>query len=341
MICKDRAMHRVAVLALSGVYPFELGIPARVFGASWDPDIGMLYEVVVCTLDGGPVMTNAGFSIGVDHDSQALVDADTVVVAPVDLGWPPVWDQPTGPLTQALTRVRSDARIMSICTGAYVLAAVGLLDGRRATTHWRLAEHFQSLFPAVQLDPTVLFVDDGNVLTSAGASAGVDACLHLVRCDHGSRVANQTARDCVVPPWRDGGQAQFIDRPVPEPGRTATAPTQAWALEHLDQPLSLSELAAHARMSRRTFTRRFRQETGASPGQWILRQRIELARQLLETNDLPIDQVAHRSGFGTGASLRRHLHRAIGISPQAYRQTFRRAERLAQRQAEEEEARSE
>ncbi|MBF9128795.1 helix-turn-helix domain-containing protein, partial [Plantactinospora sp. S1510] len=235
-----------------------------------------------------------------------------------------VWDQPARPLVQALAHVRPDSRIMSICVGAYALAAAGLLDGRRATTHWRLAGHFQSLFPSVRLDPTVLFVDDGNLLTSAGAAAGVDACLHLVRRDHGSQVANQTARDCVTAPWRDGGQAQFIDHPVPEPAHTATASTRDWVMQRLDQPLPLAELAAHAGMSRRTFTRRFHQETGTSPGQWILRQRIERARQLLETRDLPIDQIAHRSGFGTGASLRRHLHRAIGISPQTYRQAFRR-----------------
>ena len=178
------------------------------------------------------------------------------------------------------------------------------------------------MFTGARIDPDVLFVDDGDVLTSAGVAAGVDLCLHIVRRDHGSDIANEVARCCVVPPWRDGGQAQYIERPVPEPSATSTAPTRAWALARLAEPVTLADLAAHAGMSVRTFTRRFRDEVGISPGQWLIRQRVDRARHLLESSDLPVDLVAHRAGFGTGVSLRQHLHAAIGVSPQAYRRTF-------------------
>jgi transcriptional regulator GlxA family with amidase domain len=212
---------------------------------------------------------------------------------------------------------------MSICTGAFVLAAAGLLDDRPATTHWAYEEQFRAHFPRVKLDPDVLFVDDGDVLTSAGVAAGLDLCLHVVRNDHGSAVANRAARRCVVPPWRDGGQSQFIERPVPEVGDTSTAHTRAWALARLDQPLDLEQLARHAGLSVRTFTRRFREETGVSPGRWLAGQRVEHARRLLETTDLPIEAVAGRAGFGTAASLRQHLQATIGVAPAAYRRTFR------------------
>ncbi len=179
------------------------------------------------------------------------------------------------------------------------------------------------MFTTVRIDPDVLFVDDGDVLTSAGVAAGIDLCLHLVRRDHGSRIANEVARSCVVPPWREGGQAQYIRRPVPDPTAPGTARTQAWAMERLAEPLTLADLAAHAHMSVRTFTRRFREETGITVGQWLIRQRVDLARHMLETTDWPVDLVAHRAGLGTGVSLRQHLHTAIGVSPQAYRRTFR------------------
>ena len=216
---------------------------------------------------------------------------------------------------------------MSICTGAFVLAAAGLLDGRPATTHWFYAEQFRRLFPAVRLDPDVLFVDDGDVLTSAGVAAGVDLCLHVVRNDHGSVVANQAARRCVVASWRAGGQSQFIpqtlSRGMPAAVGSSTADARAWALQRLDQTLDLRSLAGQARMSVRTFTRRFREETGLSPAKWIAMQRVEHARQLLETTDLPIDAVARNAGFGTGAALRQQLGNALGVAPTAYRNTFR------------------
>ncbi|GAA2844552.1 helix-turn-helix domain-containing protein [Streptosporangium fragile] len=317
-------MHRIVVLALDGVIPFELGIPPRIFGGAKLPDGTPLYEVITCTVDGGPVRSDADFSITVGHGAEALAGADTVVIpATHALGAIYTEGRLPAPLAEALSGIRPGTRLVSICTASYVLAAAGLLDGRPATTHWSHSRHFQELFPRVKVNPDVLFVDDGDVLTSAGVAAGIDLCLHIVRRDHGTEVANQVARRCVVPPWRDGGQAQFIERPVPEPSTATTSATRAWALEHLDRPLPLSELAAHARMSRRTFTRRFRDEVGLSPGQWLIRQRVELARRLLETSDLPVDGVALRAGFGTAASLRQHLQAAIGVSPTAYRRVFR------------------
>jgi transcriptional regulator GlxA family with amidase domain len=316
-------MHRVVVLALEGVIPFELGMPSRIFGGAVGPGGEPLYEVITCTLDGGPVNTDAGFAITVGHDATALVTADTLVIPPSHaLGEIQDHGRLPAPLATALARVRPGTRIVSICTGSYVLAAAGLLDGRPATTHWREAAHFQRTFPQVAVDEDVLFVDSGDILTSAGAAAGVDVCLHLVRRDHGSAVANQVARRCVVPPWRDGGQAQYIEQPVPEPSTATTVPTRAWALERLHRPLSLAELAGHARMSVRTFTRRFRAEVGLTPGNWLTAQRVELARQLLETSDLSIDHVADRAGFGSANSLRQHLRSALGTSPAAYRRTF-------------------
>ncbi|MER5890698.1 helix-turn-helix domain-containing protein [Streptomyces sp. NPDC001941] len=317
------APHRVAVLALDGVIPFELGIPPRIFGSAHAPDGSPLYETVVCTPDGGPVRTADGYVITVEHGPEALERADTVVVPPTHALRSQAEQGSLAPeLKGAVARIRPSARIVSICTGAYALAASGLLDGRRATTHWSEAAHFRRLFPGVLVDEDVLFVDDGEVLTSAGAASGVDLCLHLVRRDHGSATANRVARLCVVPPWRDGGQAQFIERPVPGPAVAATAATRAWALEHLERPLTLAELAGHARMSVRTFTRRFRDETGMTPGQWLTAQRVELAKQLLETSDLSVDHVADRAGFGSGNSLRQHMRTAIGVSPAAYRRTF-------------------
>ncbi|MFF7275440.1 helix-turn-helix domain-containing protein [Streptomyces griseorubiginosus] len=310
--------ERVVVLALDGVYPFELGIPSRILGAA-----DGRYEVLTCSVDGRPVRSNADFTIGVEHGPEALATADTVVITPVASERMPA-DLPEE-VREALALVRPDARIVSICTGAFVLAAAGLLEGRRATTHWQLADHFRRLYPHIDLDPDVLFVDDGRILTSAGAASGVDVCLHLVRKDHGSELANTVARRCVVPPFRDGGQAQYIEQPVPEQGAASTAETRAWALERLDEPLTLGELAAHARMSLRTFARRFNEEVGLSPGRWLIQQRVARARHLLESSDLSVDQIAGRVGFATGASLRQHLHAAIGVSPQVYRRTFQAA----------------
>lgn len=324
IMCKDRAMHRVVVLALENVFPFELGIPARIFGAARGPAGERLYEVVTCSLDGRPVTTCADFAVVVEHGVEALATADTLVIPP--FAWEPSDEDVPGLPVDVLATLRPSTRVVSICTAAVVLAAAGVLDGRPATTHWQEAELCQRLFPQVKWDTDVLFVDDGDVLTSAGVAAGVDLCMHIVRRDHGSEVANRAARNCVVPPWRDGGQAQYIERPVPGPSTTTTAATRAWALQRLERPLPLTELAGHARMSLRTFSRRFRQEVGMSPGDWLIQQRVELARHLLEASDLPVDQIARRAGFGTAASLRQHLHTAIGVSPLAYRRTFRAAD---------------
>ncbi|WP_229378860.1 GlxA family transcriptional regulator [Streptomyces sp. VRA16 Mangrove soil] len=291
-------------------------MPNRIF--SLVPDA---YEVVTCAVaDDRTVATNADFTITVAHGPEALETADTVIVPPYDLRF--ITAGTPGPVRAALGRIRPGTRIVSICTGAFTLASVGLLDGRPATTHWALADLFRRLHPQVALDPDVLFVDDGDILTSAGAASGVDVCLHVVRSDHGSAVANRVARHCVVPPWREGGQAQYIEQPVPDEPDAGTAATRAWALEHLEQPLSLRELADHARMSQRTFARRFQEETGTSPGRWLIQQRVHRARQLLETSELSVDRIAAEVGFATGTSLRQHLQAAIGVSPRAYRRTF-------------------
>jgi transcriptional regulator GlxA family with amidase domain len=312
----ERQTERVVVLALDGVYPFELGIPSRIFGAA-----DGRYEVLTCTVDGQPVRTSADFTIGVEHGPEILATADTVVVASVAPSHIPT--ELPAEVAAALALIRPDARIVSICTAAFVLAAAGLLDGRKATTHWHVVDLFRRTYPNVDLDPDVLFVHDGRILTSAGAASGVDVCLHVVRTDHGTELANWVARCCVVPPFREGGQAQYIEQPVPELGALGTAATRAWALERLGEPLTLDDLAAHARMSLRTFARRFNDEVGLSPGRWLIQQRVARARHLLEASDLSVDQIAGRVGFATGASLRQHLRASIGVSPQTYRRNFK------------------
>ncbi|MFI0923269.1 GlxA family transcriptional regulator [Streptomyces sp. NPDC021012] len=316
--------HRVAVLALPGLLPFELGIPHRIFGRAKDAGGRPLYEIATCAPVAGPVQTDADFAIHVEHGPEALATADTVVVpASYELG--PVYDEGRLPeeLAAALAHIRPGTRLVSICTGGYVLAAAGFLDGRPATTHWASAEHFQRLFPRVRVDADVLFIDDGDVLTSAGVAAGLDLCLHIVRRDHGTAVANDVARRTVVPPHRDGGQAQYIERPLPETGTHTTTAARAWALAHLHEPIQLRDLADQEAMSVRTFTRRFRDEVGISPGQWLTQQRVERARHLLESTSLPVDRVAQDAGFGTAQSLRVHLMSAIGVTPTSYRRTFR------------------
>jgi transcriptional regulator GlxA family with amidase domain len=311
--------HEVAVLALDPVNGYDLAIPSQIFGSAG----GDRYRVRVCGLDTSPVRVQSEYTIVPDFGAEVLAEADTVIVPGTQLAGPRQSGELPSRVAEALATIPSSARIMSICTGAFVLAAAGLLDGRPATTHWAHADTFRQLYPNVLLDENVLFVDDGEVLTSAGLGAGVDLCLHVVRRDHGAEVANRAARYCVVPPWREGGQSQFIDRHVPDGGTDGTAPTRAWALRHLDRPLDLATLARHARMSVRTFSRRFRAETGQSPGTWLTQQRVRHAMHLLESTDLSVDVVAARSGLGTGASLRQHMRAAHGVSPLAYRKTFR------------------
>lgn len=249
------------------------------------------------SVDGGPVRTSAGYAVLPDHDLSVVAEADTVVVPGVYGGALMAGAPLPGELHAALTAA---TRLVAICTGAFVVAATGRLDDRPATTHWMHAERFHALHPRVRLDPDVLYVDDGDVLTSAGNAAGIDLLLHVVRRDHGSAVANQVARRRVAAPWRDGGQVQFVDRPVPSPTGSPTAATREWALARLGEPLTLDQLAAHAATSVRTSTRRFREETGLSPQRWLTQQRVALARHLLESTDTAVDRVVADAGFADG-----------------------------------------
>src|SRR3954469_686373 len=303
---------RVAVLALESVVAFDMATPAQVFRGP--------YSFELCAVRPGPVATSSGFSVVADHGLEALERADTVVVPGYD-----TIDRPPGAaVVDALRAAHArGARTVSICTGAFALAHAGLLDGRRATTHWRYAPYLAEWFPAGARDPDVLYVDEGDVLTSAGVAAGIDLCLHIVRCDHGAQVAARVARRIVVAPHRDGGQAQFVERPLPEAGGDGLEATRAWALEHLDRPIGVAALARHAGVSERTFARRFRAETGTTPLQWLPRQRVLEAQRLLERTDLPFEDLAGRCGFGTAASLREHFARATTTTPTAYRRSFR------------------
>jgi transcriptional regulator GlxA family with amidase domain len=316
-------VSRVAVLLLEPVIGFDAVIPSQVLGCAVGRHDEPLYEVQLVSLDGRPARTEWGYSLLPQADAAALATADTVIVPGTRLAGPRRHGTLPDELRRAFERIRPGTRLISICTGAFVLAAAGLLDDRPATTHWAYAEPFRRLYPDVKLDENLLFIDDGDVLTSAGLAAGVDLCLHLIRRDHGSAVANQVARHCVVPPWRDGGQAQFIEHPVPDPDIASTTATRDWALRHLPDRLDVPTLARHARLSVRTFNRRFRAETGLAPGAWLQEQRLSRARQLLETTDLPVDEVAAQSGLGSGASLRQHMRAAVGVSPTDYRRTFR------------------
>ncbi|WP_431933626.1 GlxA family transcriptional regulator [Nonomuraea jabiensis] len=306
-------MHRLAAVIVPPVLGFDVSIPLMVFNSV--PH----YDVRVCTARPGPVPTVGGPDVVVAHGLEALEDAETVIA--VGSGG----EQAPPEVLDALRKAAAGgARIASLCTGAFVLAQAGLLDGRRATTHWGLAGDLAARFPSVDVRPDVLFVEDDGIFTSAGAAAAIDLCLHLIRLDYGAAVANTAARLAVVSPVRPGGQAQFIETPLPPERGTSLAPTRAWALEHLDRPLTLADLARHARISVRTLTRRFHAETGLSPLQWLLHRRVDRARELLETTDLPMDQVAGRSGLGSADSLRKHLVGRVGLTPTAYRASFTR-----------------
>ena len=314
--------HEVVVLALPGAMAYEVGLPSQFLGSAVGPHGRRLYRVRVAGLDGGPVPTSAGYSILPEHGVEILATAQTVVVPGIYGTAAMTEGTVSAELGELLRHTARTARLVSICTGAFVLAAAGLLDGRPATTHWLYADRFRELFPQVELEPDVLFVDDGDVLTSAGNAAGIDLLLHVVRRDHGSEVANRVARRSVVAPWREGGQSQFVERPVPDDDGIGTASARAWAAARLDEPLTLADLAAHARTSVRSFTRRFREETGLSPQRWLAGQRIALARELLESTDAPVDRIAADAGFGTAASLRAHFRAALGVPPLAYRRTY-------------------
>lgn len=315
--------HRVAVLIRDGVLPMELGLVHQLFGNARSPRGARLYELRTCALTPGRIRTDADFPVHAEHGPEAVAAADTVIVPASheeDESLAP------GRLPTALAGAlesATGARTASICTGAFVLAAAGLLDGRRATTHWLSADLFARTFPAVTVDPDVLYVDEGPVLSSAGEAAGIDLCLHMIRGDHGAAVAADVARRTVVPPHREGGQAQYIRRPVAEPRLTSTGRAREWAQKRLAEPLTLAELAEQESMSVRTFSRRFREETGLTPMQWLTQRRVDRARELLEETDRTVDRIAAEAGFGTGASLRQHFQAGVGVSPGAYRVTFR------------------
>ncbi|MGW0608146.1 GlxA family transcriptional regulator [Streptomyces sp. NPDC002640] len=315
--------HVVAVAVPDGTATFELAVPCEVFGIDRSDVVDPWYELRLCAAEPGPLRTAAGLVLSTPYGLDDLVEADTVVVAAcprrVQLDPPPA-------LMEALRAAHARGRrIVSLCSGAYVLAAAGLLDGRRATTHWMNAVDFAHRFPRVTYDPSVLYIEDGNVLTSAGTGAVIDLCLHLVRQDHGSAVANEVARRMVVPPHREGGQKQFAT-PLPPRARhreEGLGPVLDWARRRLHEPLTVAGLAREAHLSERTFARRFREALGTTPLQWILQERVRLAQELLETTDDPVESVARRTGFGNAANLRRHFGRLTTVSPQTYRHVFR------------------
>jgi transcriptional regulator GlxA family with amidase domain len=310
----DPSMHRVVALALPEVVAFDLSIPAQMFGR-WPAPAPYSFEV--CGPAPGLVPTTTGYSLHVSRGLEALAEADTVVVP----GYVPN-DRPSAEVCEALQAAASGgARLMSVCTGAFALAGAGLLDGRSAATHWAAALELAETYPEVDVDPDVLFVDTGQILTSAGLAAGIDLCLHVVRQDHGATVAAGLARAMVVAPYRDGGQAQFLTRPLPAAG-DGLADTCEWMVAHLGDPLSVEDMARHAGWARRTFARRFLAETGTTPLRWLAAQRLDEARRLLETTDLSIEQIAELSGLGTGANLRLHFSRGLGVTPTAYRRTY-------------------
>ncbi|GAA1395756.1 DJ-1/PfpI family protein [Kitasatospora putterlickiae] len=311
-----RRKHHVAVLVLEGAKPLDVGIPAQVFSSR----PSMPYTVRVCGPAPGLVAGGDGLSYHVAEGLEAVEHADTVFVP----GYrDPATTEPPAAVVEALVAAhRRGARLAAISTGAFALAATGLLDGKRATTHWHYAKALAERHPGIRVDENVLFVDEGAVLTSAGAASGIDLCLHLVRRDHGVGLSNHVARRLVAAPYRSGGQAQYVPRSVPEPLGDLFADTREWALAHLAEPLTLDGLARHARVSARTFSRRFVEDTGYTPMQWVLRARVDLARELLERGDLGVEQIADRVGLGTGANLRLHFHRVLGTSPTEYRHTF-------------------
>jgi AraC family transcriptional regulator, transcriptional activator FtrA len=313
--------HRVTVLAYEGLSPFELGVAAEVFALPRpELDVDWWYEFSVCAERPGLLPAMGGFGLAVEHGLDELARADTIVLP----GSPDVHGDPSTRLIDALRGAHArGARLVSICSGAFLLAATGLLDGRRAATHWRYAPVLARRYPRVRVTPDVLYVDGDDLLTSAGTAAGIDLCLHLVRRDHGAEVANRVARRMVVAAHRDGGQAQFVDAPVPaRPDDDPVAGAMEWALGRIGERIGVDELARRAHLSPRQFSRRFRAATGASPGAWLLRRRLDAALPLLESSDEPVEQVGARVGFPTPAAFRRQFARAYGVPPSVWRRSF-------------------
>ncbi|MBV1952882.1 MULTISPECIES: GlxA family transcriptional regulator [Streptomyces] len=313
-------LHRVAVLVLEGAKPLDVGIPAQVFTTR----ASMPYEVRVCGAAPGLVAGGDGLAYHVEHGLSALGWADIVFVP----GYrrPDREDPPPAVVAALVGAHVRGARLAAISTGAFALAATGLLDGRRATTHWHYTRALAARYPLVQVDENVLFVDEGTVLTSAGAASGIDLCLHILRGDLGVAASNHAARRLVAAPYRSGGQAQYVPRSVPEPLGERFAETREWALYRLGEPLTLDLLARQAGVSARTFSRRFVEETGYTPMQWVMRARLDLARELLERSERSVEQIAADVGLGTGANLRLHFQRILGTTPSEYRRTFTRGE---------------
>ena len=317
-----RRRHTVTAVISDGVAPFELAVGCEVFGIDRSELVDPWYRFLVCSVEPGPVTSSVGFVIDTPYGLDEVRRADTVIVP----GWPTRRPVPDDLVDALRSAHRRGARLLSMCSGAFALAATGLLDGRRATTHWMYAGLLAERHPEIDVDPRVLYVDEGDVMTSAGTAAGIDLCLHVVRLDHGADVANAVARRMVVPPHRDGGQAQYVEAPVAATdGHDPLSRSLGWMLEHLDQSMTVDGLAERTNMSPRNFARRFRAVTGTTPHQWLLGQRVLLASLLLETTDIPVELVAQRCGMGSAANLRVHFQRAMGAPPLAYRRTFRQA----------------
>ncbi|TMQ91525.1 helix-turn-helix domain-containing protein [Actinomadura soli] len=313
--------HTVSVLTFDGMTPFELGSVVEVFGLP-RPELDVpWYDLRVCSLERGPMRTVGGFTMTAEHGLDVFASADTVLVVAV----PDVRAAPPPEVVAALRRAHArGARVVSICSGAFALAAAGLLDGREATTHWRYADLLRRRYPKVRVNPDVLYVDGDDVLTGAGSAAGLDMCLHLVRKDHGARIANAVARRLVVPPHREGGQAQFVEAAVTPPADDdAVARSMAWALAHLTEPITVARLAREAHLAPRTYIRHFRRQTGTSPLRWVIAQRIMAALPLLEEGAAPIEEIGAAVGFESPVTFRHHFVRAMRTSPSAYRRTFR------------------
>lgn len=311
--------HTVAAVVYDDLATFEFGIVAEVFGLD-RPEMGLdWYRLVTCAVEPGALRASGGLMVQADHGLDALSRADTIVLP----GWTALDVAPPTVLLDALRDAASrGVRLVSLCSGAFVLAAAGLLDGRRATTHWRYVDAFRAKFPAVRLDPDVLYVDEGLILTSAGSAAGIDLLLHVVRGDFGPEAANSVARRMVVPSHRNGGQAQFIERPVPPRPDGRLAALLDMMRDRLDEPLTIAVLAREAAMSERTFLRRFRDMTGTTPAEWLIAARLDRARQLLEGSSTSIEDVAMKAGFGSAATLRMHFRDTLGLSPRDYRLRF-------------------
>lgn len=314
----------VAVAVIDDMPLYEVAIACEIFGGEWPDLADPWYDLRLCALRPGSTRTESGFVLDTRHTLADLVSAETVIIPAV----PHACLKSSLPFPDELLKAvreasAAGARIVSLCSGAFVLAASGLLDGRRATTHWLHADTLARRYPRVQVDASVLYVDDGDVLTSAGRSGGLDLCLHLVRRDLGAHVANQMARRMVVPAHRPGGQAQYIHLSVPDTDDDGLGPVLQWAAENLDRPLTVAQLARRANMSSRTFVRHFHAATGATPLQWLLNQRLAHAQTLLESTNLPIEQISRHSGLGTAANLRRHFAINVGVTPTHYRRAFR------------------